>query len=406
MAKDLLLYENITQLVTMRGVARKKGRHTTAEDLDVISNAALVVDNESSRIEWLGPQGELPKSYEDIDNRVSASDSVWLPELVECHTHLVFGGTRHHDYALRCGGLSYQQVAEQGGGILSTIKHTRESSFQELFEGAQAEIDRFQKYGVGVIEAKSGYGLSLESELNLLKCIHALAQTTSVRLVPTFLPAHAVPPEFKGRADDYVDVICREWIPEVAKKNLAVFFDAFVETGYFSVEQTRKMCEVAKENGLAIKLHTDQFNDIGGTELAISVGATSCDHLDNISEANISRLGKSDTVAVVCPGASLFTGTPYPPARRLIDSGARVAISTDYNPGTCPSRNLPLMTTLACSQLKMTIPEAIAGITYNAAAALGLEAECGVLDVGREFRVCTLKADSYEVLPYSFGELD
>jgi len=406
MSSNFILYENIRQLLTMKGVAEKKGRQVTESDLGIVENAAMVVDGESNRIEWVGPQKQLPAEYESVDTRFSGDNAVWLPELVECHTHLVFAGTRHHDYALRCQGKTYQEVAAEGGGILSTLKHTRSASFSELVDGAQAELDRFQKYGVGVIEVKSGYGLSLESELNILKCIHILGESGAVRVVPTFLPAHAVPPEFKGRTQDYVDVICREWIPEIAKTGLAVFFDAFVEVGYFDVTQTRKMCEVAKEFGFEIKLHTDQFNDIGATELAIEMGATSCDHLDHISPQNIKRIAESETVAVLLPGASLFTGTPYPPARHIIDAGGRVALSTDYNPGTCPSRNLPLMTTLACSQMKMTIPEAIAAVTYNAAAALKLEGEFGVIEAGRQFRVCTLKADSYEALPYAFGELD
>jgi imidazolonepropionase len=319
---------------------------------------------------------------------------------------MVYGGTRHGDYAKRCSGMTYQQVAEQGGGILSTLRHTREASFAELLELGHQELKRFQKFGVGVLEIKSGYGLSLESELKLLKVIEALAQSTSVRIVSTFLPAHATPPEFKGRTDEYVDVICKEWIPEVAKKKLATFFDAFVEVGYFDVPQTRKMCQVAKDHGFQIKLHTDQFNDIGATALAVEVGAVSCDHLDRLGGENLKKLAKSETVAVLCPGASLFTGTGLPPARALIDEGARVAVSTDYNPGTCPSRNLPLMTTLACSQMKMTVPEALAAVTYNAAAALRLEKEFGTIEIGKPFRVCTLKGDSYEVLPYCFGEVE
>lgn len=404
--EDLVLYENIRQLVTMTGVAEKDGRRITHDDLSIIENASVVVNNTSNEIVWLGKASELPSEYEETDHRLSGGDSIWIPELVECHTHMVYGGTRHGDYAKRCSGMTYQQVAEAGGGILSTIRNTRTASFAELLELGHQELEKFQKFGVGVVEIKSGYGLSLESELNILKVIDALAQSSAVRIVSTFLPAHATPPEFKGRTQDYVDVICKEWIPEVAKTQLATFFDAFVEVGYFDVAQSRQMCEVAKEHGFKIKLHTDQFNDIGATALAVEIGAASCDHLDQISDANLKKLAASDTVAVLCPGASLFTGTGLPPARKLIDEGARVAVSTDYNPGTCPSRNLPLMTTLACSQMKMTIPEALAAVTYNAAAALGLENEFGTIEVGKQFRVCTLKGDSYEVLPYCFGEVE
>lgn len=406
MTDHLLMYENVTQVVTLAGVAKKKGRRPTLEDLGVIENAAVVVDTNHNRIEWLGEQGALPKEYRSIVNTASGDGEVWLPELVECHTHLVHAGTRHHDYSLRCAGKTYQEVAHEGGGILRTLAFTRDASFAELLSSAQAEIDRFQRYGVGTLEIKSGYGLSLESELKILEVIQALKESTSVHLVPTFLPAHAVPPEFRDRTDDYVDVICREWIPAVTEKKWAKFFDVFIEEGYFSLKQAEKLCMAALDRGLGLKLHCDQFTDLGGARLGVDLGAQSVDHLDNISADSIKKVAASETVAVLCPGASLFTGTPYAPARKLIDAGARVAVSTDYNPGTCPSRNLPLMTTIACSQMKMTVAEALAAITYNAAAALGLENEVGTLEAGKAFRACHLKADSFEVLPYCFGDLE
>lgn len=403
---QLVIYENISQCLTLQGVAAKKGRRPKTEDLGLIENAACVVNSESESIVWIGKQEEMPKQFEDVINRFSSEGEIWLPELVECHTHLVYAGTRHHDYAMRCQGKTYQEIAKEGGGILSTMKATRQADLGDLIEGGLAELDRFQKYGIGTIEIKSGYGLTLESEIKMLECVRELQKQTTVALIPTFLPAHAIPPEFKGKNEEFVETICKEWIPEVAKRKLAVFFDAFVEDGYFTAEQARRMCLVAKEHGLRIKLHVDQFTDQKGTDLGLELGAQSLDHLDQISEANVAKFGKSDTVAVLCPGASLFTGTSYPPARKLIDAGARVALTTDYNPGTCPSHNLPLMTTIACSQMKMTIPEAIAGITYNAAAALGVEDKLGALQTGRPFRVCQLKASSYEVLAYCFGELE
>jgi len=402
---NLIIYENISQLLTMEGVVKKGGRNIKKEDLGVIENASVIADPETATIVWTGKTSETPKEYSKVVNRYSSAGEIWLPELVECHTHLVYAGTRIKDYGLRCEGKSYFQVAEEGGGILSTIKHTRQARETELEESAIGDIDLFQKYGVGTVEIKSGYGLSLESELKVLNVIRNLTEKTSVHLIPTFLPAHATPPEFKGRTDEYVDVICKEWIPEVAKEGLAIFFDVFVEEGYFTVAQTKKLCEAALEAGLKLKLHADQFNSLGGTELGVDLGAVSIDHLDNASDVAVKKLVGSDTIAVLCPGASLFTGTPYPPARKILDEGGIVAISTDYNPGTCPSRNLPLMTTIACSQMKMSVAEAIAGVTYNAAKALCLEDQVGALLPGRPFRACQLKADSFEVLPYCFGEL-
>ncbi len=403
---EKVLYNNIGQLLTLAGVAKKQGRAPTESDLGIIENAAMVVDSATNKIEWIGEQKNIPTPFRKLVNQFSSEGEVWLPELVECHTHLVCAGNRHHDYAQRCAGKTYQEIAAAGGGILTTLKHTREAGYTALYESALKELERFQKFGVGAVEIKTGYGLTLESEIEILEVIAALQKTTSLTIVPTFMPAHATPPEYKDRTDAFVDVICQEWIPEVAKRNLAEYFDAFVEKGFFDVTQTRRMCEVALQNGLKLKLHCDQFNDIGGTDLGLELGVQSIDHLDHVSDANIQKLGKADTVAVLLPGASLYTGTPYPPARKLIDAGARVAVSTDFNPGTSPSRNLPLMTTLACSQMKMTVPEAVVSITYNAAAALGLENTLGTLEVGKEFRVCSLRADSYEVLPYSFGEIE
>lgn len=406
MHDNLLIYENISQCLTLSGAAQKRGRHPQEADLGLIKNAALVVDPQKNEIVWVGEMRSLPSEYENVVNRYSGEGEVWLPELVECHTHLIYAGHRHHDYALRTQGMEYLEIAKQGGGILSTIEKTRKASLDELIESAQSEIDRFQQYGVGTLEIKSGYGLTLESELKILDCIRELQESNNVRLVPTFMPAHAIPPEFGEHPSQFVEAICSEWIPEVSRQKSAEFFDVFIEKGFFDRDQAKRMMEAAKDHGFKIKVHSDQFSDMGGTDLAIEIGATSVDHLDHVSESNIRKLGESNTVAVLLPGASLFMGNPYPPARRLIDAGARVALSTDYNPGTCPSRNLPLMTTIACSQMKLTVPEAIVAITYNAAAALGLEEQLGSIAPGRQFRTCQLKAESYEVLPYCFGELD
>lgn len=405
MSANVIIYKNISQVLTLQGVAQKKGRHPTEADLGIIESASCAVDADNNVILWLGPSADLPKQYRDVEDVQLCEGSVWMPELVECHTHLIFSGQRHHDYALRAQGKTYAEVAAEGGGILSTIEETRKASPGTLLQKAIMDIDRFQRFGVGTLEIKSGYGLTLEHEIKTLECIRAIEDNAPLRILATFMPAHMTPPEFKGRTDEYVDVVCNEWIPKVAEAGLAVFFDVFVEQNYFSIEQARRLCLAAKEHGLQIKLHVDQFSDLGGTALAVELGAISCDHLDHVSDPNIAKIGGSDTVAVLLPGASLFTGTPYPPARKLIDAGARVALSTDYNPGTCPSRNLPLMTTIACSQMRMTLPEAIAAVTYNAAAALGVEDLAGTIETGKPFGVFQFEAASYEVFPYRFGEI-
>ena len=402
---QLFVYENIFQCVTLSGVSRNKGRHPTNETLGVIENAAVVVNTENNLIEWVGGGSDMPPHFQSVVNRADCTGEIWLPELVECHTHLIYGGARHRDYAKRAEGKTYLEIAEAGGGILSTIIPTREAQPGELYEQALSDLGRFQKLGVGTIEIKSGYGLTLESELKILRVARELGQSGNCTIVSTFMPAHAVPPEFKGKRTDYVEEIIKLWIPEVGRQKLAKYFDVFVESGFFDITDTRRLCESAGAHGFSLKLHTDQFTDIGGTDLGIELGVTSCDHLDQISPKNIVSLGKSDTVAVLLPGASLYMGTPYPPARALIDAGARVALSTDFNPGTSPTRNLPLMTTIACSQMKMTVPEALAAITYNAAVALGLENHLGSIEAGKQFRVCNLAMNSYEAFPYLFGEV-
>ncbi|MFM8270235.1 MAG: imidazolonepropionase [Pseudomonadota bacterium] len=404
--EHLVLYHNIDKVLTLEGVAKKEGRHTNESDLGLIEDANIVVDTETNQIEWVGPSKKMPLEYGEIVNAYAGTGELWMPELIECHTHLIHAGDRTHDYALRAQGKTYQQIAQEGGGILTTLKSTRETPLASMVLSAQAELERFQRFGVGTLEIKSGYGLTLESECRMLEAVRALQDHSGMNLVATFLPAHMTPPEFKGRTDDYVEAICREWIPEVTRLKLATFFDAFIEDGFFNLAQTKKMLEAALAAGFKLKLHADQFTDLGGVGLGVELEATSIDHLEQISEKNIQTLANSKTVGVLCPGASLFTGTSYAPARKLLDAGARIAISTDFNPGTCPSRNLPLMTTIACSQMKMTVPEAIAAITFNAAAALGLEHHLGSLEKGKQFRVCHLSHTSYEALPYCFGEFN
>lgn len=399
----ITVYENIRQCLTMAGARAKEGRHPSDADLGLIENASVVVEEDT--IHWIGKSSELPSQYATAQ-RISEKQNIWLPALVECHTHLVFGGERYRDYNLRCSGKSYADIAASGGGILSTVEHTRRASAQDLLASARKELAPFERSGVGCLEIKSGYGLTLESELRILECIAALQKTTPLKLIPTFLPAHAIPPEFKGRTDEYVSVICKEWIPHVATHKLAEFFDVFVEDGYFTVAQARKMAEAAKSHGLGLKLHVDQFTDQKGTALGVELGAASCDHLDNVSLEGIGEIARSRTVAVLAPGASLFTGTPYPPARSLIDRGAIVALTTDFNPGTCPSHNLALMTTLACSQMGMRLAEALVAVTYNAAQALRQADTFGTLEVGRRCNPWRLSVESYEALAYRFGELE
>lgn len=401
------VFTGIRQCLTLAQAAAQQGRHPDITSLSRLEDAACVVDAQS-RIEWIGNRSELPPSFLTSTD-VSVSDrggAIWLPSLIECHTHCVYGGTRHRDYGLRCGGKTYAEIAALGGGILSTVAATRASSETELLASAREHLAAFRKFGIGVVEIKTGYGLDWETENKSLRVIRALQKESRLPIIPTFLPAHATPPEFLGRADAYVDQICESWIPKVAREKSARFFDVFIEQGYFSLAQAERLMRAATEAGLKIKAHVDQFTDLGGTSFAVERGAVSCDHLDQVSEKGIRDLADSQTVAVLLPGASCFTGTPYPPVRQLIEAGARVALSTDFNPGTCPSHNLPLMATLSCSQMGMSMPEAIVAMTLNAAAALDLQSDFGSLEVGKVFAVTELpmSEDSFENLIYRFGE--
>lgn len=402
MQSRICVYDNIRQLLTMQPAARKQGRGAVVADLGLIEDAAVAVEGDTVR--WVGAKAQLPKEFADA-KRMSAQRSVWLPALVECHTHLVYGGSRHGDFARRCAGKTYQEIAQAGGGILSTVRDTRAASLDRLVDRARVSIAKFADHGVGCLEIKSGYGLTLDSEIKILEAVEILQRTTHVKLIPTFLPAHAVPPEYKGKTDSYVDAICDEWIPLIAHRKLAVFFDAFVEEGYFSVAQTRKMAKIALDHGLRIKLHVDQFTDQNATALGVELGAVSCDHLEKISASGIRALAGSNTAAVLAPGASLFTGLAYPPARALLDAGAIVALSTDFNPGTCPSHNLPLMLTLACTQMRFTVAEALVAATVGAAHAVGAQDTFGSIEAGRPFHVWQLPIDHYEQVPYRFGEV-
>lgn len=391
----------ISQLLTLEGAAKKSGRHPTASDLGVIEKASVVVD--SGTIAWVGKSADLPERYR-ADKAMDLEGRIVLPALAECHTHLVFAGARQQEFGRRCAGATYQEIAAQGGGVLTTLAATRLAGKEELLQLATQHVDAYVQRGTGLLEIKSGYGLTLESELRILETIAELQSKFPISIVSTFMPAHAVPPEFKGKTSDFVQEMCATWIPEIAERKFSRFFDVFLEQGYFNREQTQTLVERAKECGFEIKLHADQFTDSDGARLATELKATSVDHLEKISPAGIQTLGNSETVAVLAPGASLFTSVPYPPARALIDAGARVALTTDFNPGTCPSKNLLLMTTLACCQMKLTVPEAIVAITLNAAAALGVAPSDYAIRAGNPARLASFEAPSFESLPYSFGE--
>jgi imidazolonepropionase len=367
------LLHNIGRLATCRAEGGQG-------DIHVIPQAALVWDEKE--VVWVGPERELPAAYGTAE-RVDAGGRLVIPGLIDCHTHLAFGGWRADEFEQRIRGRSYLEIAQAGGGIASTVRQTREATEQQLVERAGQFLEGMLALGVTTVECKSGYGLNEEAELKLLRVYRRLAQEQPVRLVPTFLGAHAVPAEFEDNRAAYVDLLVNRLIPAVARERLAACCDVFVEESAFSVNEARRILRAGQEAGLAAKLHADQLTDGGGAELAAELGARSADHLEHISEAGVLAMAQAGVVAVSLPLASLFLAQSPMPARRLIQAGVPVAVATDFNPGTAPSYHLPLALMLACTLQRMTPPESLKGATIYAARAVGLERSLGSLEPGK-----------------------
>lgn len=361
--KRYLMIKNIGRLVTMNG----EGEY----GLGVIENAACLI--KQGRIEWFGKAEDSPQVEEYLVSYLDAGGKAIMPGLVDCHTHIVHGGSRENEAAMRARGKSYEDIAKEGGGILSTVKATREAGFEDLCEKALKRADDALENGITTMEVKSGYGLDLETEIKILKVVEWLETNSPVSFVPTFLGAHVIPLEFKDKRDKYVDIIVNEMIPRVAEEGLARYCDVFVEKIGFTRDEAVKITEAGKKYGLSPKLHVDQLSNVCGAELAADIKAVSADHLEYASDAGIRRLAESGTVAVLIPGSTFYLGgSNYARARKMIESGVTVAVSTDYNPGSTPCLDLFLMATIGVSYLHMTIEESLKAITVNAAKAIEL----------------------------------
>jgi imidazolonepropionase len=361
-------------------------------DIHAIPRAALAWEGELLR--WVGPEAALPAEYRDWPSQ-DAGGRLVIPGLVDCHTHLAFGGWRADEFAQRLMGKSYLDIAAAGGGIAATVAKTRAASETELLARCREHLAAMAQLGITTVEAKSGYGLSVEHELRLLR-IYSELSTGPQRIVPTLLAAHVVPGEYRTRRDDYVELIVVELIPVAARAGLARFCDVFVEESAFTPAEARRILAAGTRHGLRPKLHADQLSNGRGAELAVEVGAISADHLERISEQGISRLAASGVVAVSLPFAALYLGVPALPARMLLEAGVPVAVGTDFNPGTAPSYHLPMALTLACTLQRMTPAEALKGATSIAARAVGLEAEVGSLAPGKSADFAVVDADSVE----------
>ena len=330
----------------------------------------------------MGPRNELPSQYHSAE-RWDARGGLVIPGLVDCHTHLAFGGWRADEFVQRIEGRTYLDIARAGGGIARTVRLTRDAGGAELLARARGFLHEMLALGVTTVECKSGYGLDREHELELLRVYQRLSTEGPQRIVATFLGAHVVPPELRDRREEYVRLLVDALIPEVGRLGLASCCDVFVETSAFSVDEARRILQAGQAVGLAAKLHADQLSVSGGAELAAEVGALSADHLEHVTEAGIRALAGAGVVAVSLPLATLYLGQPPMPARRLIDGGVPVAVATDFNPGSAPSYHLPLALTLACTLQRMTPAEALKGATILAARAVGLERRVGSLEPGK-----------------------
>jgi imidazolonepropionase len=396
-----LFLKNISQLVTVAANGKTAATGAAMRDLGVINDAGVLC--REGKIAWVGPMQEWHETLPDDVGEFDASGMVALPGFVDSHTHMMFAGSREKEFALRANGSSYQEIAEQGGGILNTITHVRAAGKKELKRHTRRFMMDMMRHGTTTVEIKSGYGLTMDAEIVMLEGINELMSEELMTVVPTFLGAHAVPPEYQGDTEGYVALIVNKMIPYVGKKKLAAFCDVFCEEGFFTPAQAERILEAGKQWGMKPKIHADELTAGGGAELAARVGAVSADHLERISPAGITAMRDAGIVAGILPGVSFFLGHGYAPARALIDAGVAVAIASDFNPGSCMSYSMPMMMTIACAQMRMTPEESITAATMNGAAALGISSTVGSIEVGKNADIIVADVPDYRFLAYHFG---
>jgi len=402
---QIIILHNARQVITCKGDKPKRAAHL--RDIAMELNSSIVI--EKSTIKEIGPSANIMARYKDqIKNGtaefIDMTGSVILPGFVDPHTHALFTGTRENEFQMRIEGKAYVDILLEGGGILSTVNKVRKSSSDELIEATMPRIDRMLDYGTTTCEIKSGYGLNTESEIKMLKAIATLEKQTPMSIVPTFMGAHAVPPEFRNRLNDFTDYLVSEMLPAVAEQKLSKYCDIFSEKKVFPCEPTRKILEKAVELGFKPKIHADEIDPIGALNIGVELGAISAEHLIMTTEEGIDILAKSDTIACLLPGTafSLMHGK-YAPARQMIDKKVAVAIATDCNPGSCYTESMQAVISIACTQMGMVPAEAINAATINAAFAIGMEKEVGSLEPGKKADIIAMSIPDYKYIPYHFG---
>ena len=392
---------NCSQLVTLAGPARPRAGAELRE-LSIINNGALLLND--GRIQLTGRRQEIEFYITSDCAVVDAGGRVVLPGFVDAHTHPVFAETRVNEFEERAGGATYQEIAARGGGIQSTVNATRAATTAELVTAGRRYADWFLRTGTTTVEAKSGYGLTLEDELKILRAIRRLSKETSLRYVPTFLGAHSLPPEYKARRDEYVRLLIDEMLPRIAEEQLAEFCDVFCEEKVFTTDESWKILSSARCHGLGLRLHADQLSLSGGAKLAAELGAITADHLEHTDAAGIAALKTAGVQPVLLPGSVYALGSSrYPAAREMIDAGLAVVIATDFNPGSSPTPSIPMALSIAATQMKMTPAEGLTASTINAAYSVNRGAEIGSLEPGKIADFVIHEADDYRAIPYFFG---
>ncbi|MBK5498867.1 imidazolonepropionase [Peribacillus sp. TH14] len=404
MVKSITYIKRASQVVTVKGGSKEPKRGQAMSDIGIIENGSVII--EGGTITFVGSDVEAEQYISTIDGKVStidASGKVLTPGLIDPHTHLVFAGSREKELEMRLNGAKYIDILKAGGGILQTTTSTREASEEQLIEESLKRLNRFLQYGVTTVESKSGYGLTLEDELKQLRATKRLNEQHPIDLVSTFMGAHAIPVDYKENPDEFVRLVIEEMIPKVAEENLAEFCDVFCEEGVFTIEQSERILEAGKNFGLKPKIHADEIVQFGGAELAAKVGAVSADHLLQASTEGIKQMAESGVIAVLLPGTAFFLMEKPADARKMIESGVPVTLSTDRNPGSSPTESLPFVMNLACLTMKMTPAEVLTACTINAAHAIGRADQIGSIEVGKKADLVLFDAPNYQTLQYNYA---
>ncbi|GEL05369.1 imidazolonepropionase [Rummeliibacillus stabekisii] len=397
--------QHAAQLVTMH-LPEHVGPRTKGDmsELGLIEDGSVWL--EDGVIQAVGTTSELKEFYESRAQEaeiVDATGHLITPGLVDPHTHVAFGGSREREFEMRLEGATYMDIMNAGGGIHATTRMTREASEEELIEQTSKRLDSFLAHGVTTVEGKSGYGLDLETEMKQLRVMKYLQEHHAIDLVPTFMGAHAVPAEYKGKEEEYVNLIIEMMLPKVAEEKLAVFNDVFCEVDVFTPEQSKRILEAGKELGLTPKIHADEIKPYGGAELAAEVGAISAEHLLKASDEGIEKMAEAGVIACLLPATALYLREEAARGRVMVDRGVPVAISTDCNPGSSPTTSMPLVMNLACISMRMTPAESLCAATYNAACAIGMEDKVGSIEVGKQADIVLWDVENYQKLQYLFG---